>query len=261
MTVVTGHIVFPRDTIATRSPGRYAQAGQLVKEIINIPALIKVSFPVIQTCNKLDLIRELRRNPELMAGLLPVIEEVHSQEMSWRTIEVLHVLFVHITSGIDIGIKEIVCIIVGRDDRRLVLVVTEVRSIRFSRIRAVVGEYLATIGRIKADQADRTGEFTHPVTVDISSLLTLVFHDFVMQLDVKVISGCPQRSESIVRLVIAANIPIQGRVLDMAIMLDLGAKNLQSQGVLNNRNLSNRLNILSAILTAGKTQVKTHVIQ
>ena len=57
----------------------------------------------------------------------------------------------------DVGIEEVLGIKVSGNDRRLVVVVTEVRAVRFRGVRTIVGKHLAAVGRVKPYQGNVFG--------------------------------------------------------------------------------------------------------
>ena len=76
--------------------------------------------------------------------------------MNRRTVEVLHVLLIHVAVRIDVGVQEGVCVVIRCDDRRLVIIVTKVFAVRLGPVLAVVGIFFAAVCRIKTYLRKRT---------------------------------------------------------------------------------------------------------
>ena len=77
-------------------------------QIADIPALNIIDIPKVEPRDDINIVRKLRRDPKFLALLMSIIIKAHGQKLHGRTVEVLHVVFIHIPAGRDIGYEPIV---------------------------------------------------------------------------------------------------------------------------------------------------------
>ena len=88
-------------------------------QLAHIPVLLVGNIPVIQTADKLNSIRELRRYSEFLTKLFPFVEIIQVEKICWGRVKVIQILLILILVSSDRRQQKLVQVPVGGQYRHL----------------------------------------------------------------------------------------------------------------------------------------------
>ena len=104
---------------------------------------------------------------------------------------------------------------------------------------------------------NQTSQIGCIVSINVATLIALVFHFLVMPLEIKVVAGLPLHGEAVGDDIVAANVLIQRRVVHPAVALDLSTEQFDAELVFDERHVYNAFHVFTTMLINRNAKVAT----